>query len=126
MRACGGLEGPFSIWCLPANIFWRVKTGPATPAERKILRAGAVLGYFRVIGRSLWGHPAYLCIILRLLCASDGYFEVGLPHFQKNTHFPDFNDFIILWGQLGAILGSLGGCLGRLLGHFGVTFGIWG
>ena len=31
----------------------------------------------------------------------------------------DFNDFIMLWGQLGVTLESLGGCLGQLLGHFG-------
>ena len=40
--------------------------------------------------------------------------------FKKTFIFPtDFNDLIIIWGQLGATLVSLGGYLGQLLVHFG-------
>ena len=78
---------------------------------------------------------------MRLLWASDGCFEVGLPHFQKTVMFPMyFNDFMILCSQLGVTLESLGvvlgnfwvtlgllwvydGGFGSLLGHFGVTLG---
>ena len=57
--------------------------------------------------------------------ASGGCFDVVLASFQKTLIFPmDFNDFLILWCQLGATLGSLGSYFGHLLGHFGVTLGI--
>ena len=64
-------------------------------------------------------------VILKLLWASEGYFEVILRHLQKTFMFPtDFNDFILLCGQLGATLGSLGDYFGQLLGHLWVTLGL--
>ena len=42
MRICGGLEGPFSIWSLPASIFWRVKGATSNLNPAAIERAGPV------------------------------------------------------------------------------------
>ncbi len=82
-------------------------------------------GQFGMAVGSVWGNCLYFWIILKLLLASDGCFEVILIHFQKTLIFVmDLNDFLILWGQVGGTLGSLGGYLGQLLGHFGVTLGI--
>ena len=61
--------------------------------------------------------------LLKLLWASEGCFEVILPHFQKTFIFlMDFNVFIILWGQLGTTWGHLGlprASFGSRCGYFG-------
>ena len=44
MRICGGLEGPFSIWSLPACIFWRVKGATSNLNPAAVERAGPTFG----------------------------------------------------------------------------------
>ena len=63
------------------------------------------------------GHFAYLCVILRLLWASEACFGVIMLHFQKTLISQiEFNDFIIIWDHLEATLGNFWVTLGVTLG----------
>ena len=57
---------------------------------------------------SLWGHFAHFGVTLGSLWVYEGYFGVTLVRFRNILIFPiDLNDFMQLWGQLGATLEAI-------------------
>ena len=72
------------------------------------------------LGGRFWSTLDDFGATLKSLCVHEDYIGSILARFQKTLIFPiDFNDFMELGCQLGAILGSLWGTLGSFWVHFG-------
>ena len=91
--------------------------------------SGSLWGHFGITLRLLWDHFAHFGITLGALGIYERYFGITLVRFPETLIFPhDFDDFVYLWGDLGATLGSLWITwryfVESFWNHFGILFWI--